>query len=717
MQAKSIQASLNLDKLNAWIYKPFPAYLTYGVAVAIAIWFLAYLFPWAMFNGNSIIFDYGDNGIHTSGWWFYAKDTWHFPLLHTSRIDHPEGISIAFTDSIPLAALFFKALMTLFPSFFPEHFHYFGWWIGFVFITQAISATFLIRVLGVKSIFATFITVVFVLTWPVLHVRYSHAALMLHSILLFGLAMYFYGIQHPTRSSYVSFAFIALHIVALLVHPYFLPFTFGLFVAFLAESALKNGNWVKSFLRILFLLTLLLATAMVMGYLGRSTTRSGYYGVFYYFNLASPFCGDSRYLQCGYGPDITRFEGYNYFGLGLIGLLTVSIALFWRDIVSFPKRHMVLFLVLLGLFFYAVSNHIWLGPYKLFSFELPSWLVWLTGTFRAAGRFFWLIGYLILILTIVAFCKPKKWYLGLLLAAALVIQVKDVKPYLTQIKTLAAKPRALNYDEWTPIMAQIDKISVYPAFECGLGDLQYYTWIMQLAGFHGKLLNSGITARDIKDCKTSAQEFLQPLQPRHLYVISSESYADTPFKNKFTFPKSFETAAERGECVKRFDSMMCLPGVDPKIWQSTTLNTSPAKLLKNGRIWYAAGLHSNTGKVAWQGEDQFLTPKNTEKADWLSYGPYIRLPQAKYRFAVQYISAAAKTKHVGNLDIVLQSEAVPSEKRLFDAKLQGTEGEKALVEGFFTIGQGEEVKPLEIRSYFLAQGDLKMVSVTIEQVP
>lgn len=717
MQVKSIQANTNIERLKAWIFKPMPAYLTYGVAIAVAFWLLAYLFPLAMFSGNSIIFDYGDNGVHTSGWWFYAKDTWHFPLLHTSRLDHPDGISIAFTDSIPLAALFFKALMTLFPSFFPEHFHYFGWWIGFVFVTQALSATFLMRVLGVKSIFATFIAVVFVLTWPVLHVRYSHAALMLHSILLFGLALYFYGVQNPTRSSYVSFAFIVLHLVALLVHPYFLPFTFGLFVAFLTDSALKNGIWLKQLLRILFLLTLLLAVAVVMGYLGRSTTRSGYYGEFYYFNLASPFCGDSRYLKCGYGPDITRFEGYNYFGLGLIVLLTVSLALFWRDIVSFPKKHLALFLVLLGLFFYAVSNHVWLGPYMLFSFELPSWLIWLTGTFRAAGRFFWLIGYLVLILAIVAFSKRQKWYFAVLLAAALVIQVKDVKPYLAQIKTLAAKPRALNYEEWTPIMAQIDKISVYPAFECGLGDLQYYTWIMQLASYHGKLLNSGYTARDIKDCPTSEQEFLQPLQPRHLYLVSSESYADTPFQKKFSFPKSFEAAAERGECVKRTDSMLCLPGVDPKIWQDTTLNTSPAKLLENGRIWYAAGLHTLTGQVVRQGDDQFLVPKDVAKADWLSYGPYIRLPQAKYRFAVQYASAAAKNKHVGNLDVVLQNDSEPNEKKLFDAKLQGTESKKALVEGVFTIGKGDETRPLEIRSFFLAQGELKIVSVTIEQVP
>jgi hypothetical protein len=151
----------------AGVWRDLSAWQAYTLALALAFGFLTYLFPWAMFQGNSIIFDFGDNAQHTSGWWYYAKDTWHFPLLHTSRVDHPEGISIAFTDSIPLAALFFKTLMTLFPASFPEHFHYFGWWIGFVFITQALSATLLMRALGAKSIFATMLVVLFVLTWPV----------------------------------------------------------------------------------------------------------------------------------------------------------------------------------------------------------------------------------------------------------------------------------------------------------------------------------------------------------------------------------------------------------------------------------------------------------------------------------------------------------------------------------------------------------------------
>jgi hypothetical protein len=700
----------------AWLNNDLPAVFAYALALLCAFGFLAYMFPWAMFNGNSIIFDFGDNAVHVSGWWFYTIDPWHFPLLHTSRVDHPEGASIAFTDSIPIAALFFKALMTVFPSWFPEHFHYFGWWIGFVFITQALSATLLMRVLGAKSIFATVLAVLFVLTWPVIHVRYSHAALMLHSILLFGLALYFLGVQQLWRNSMVSAAFIVLHVVSLLVHPYFLPFTFGLYVAFMADSALKNGQWLRQLVRLFVVLAVLLAVAMMMGYFGRSTFRGGY-GEHFHFNLASPFCGDSKLIPCGYGVPIVRFEGYNYFGAGLILLLPIALVLFWRGLVAFPKRYPALITVLLGMFLYALSNHVWLGPYELFSFPLPSWINWLTGSFRAAGRFFWLIGYLILVTTLVAFCKKKNTFIALLLVVAFVVQIKDIKqPLLTHIKTEAAKPRAVNYDEWAPVMAKIDKIVIYPSFDCGPGDLQYYTWIMQLAGYHGKLLNSGYTARDKKDCPASELAIQEPFQARHLYVISNQTYYETPFTKPFVFPLPMQQAINRGECVKRPESLICLTGSTPEFWRSLSLNTYPAKFADNSLFLSGPELNSQMGKPSKAGFGANLVSSNPSVPSWLSFGPSIPLPLGKYKYTITYISAEKADKTVGNWDVVLQQGGAGNEKFLFSGKLVGTSGVSKQIEGVLTIALGQETMALEIRTYFLANGDLQLSGTTLQKI-
>ena len=223
-----------------WLNADVPAVFAYALALLSALAFLSYMFPLAFFQGDSTIFDFGDNAQHVSGWLYYAKDTWHFPLLYTNRVDHPEGLNIAFTDSIPLAALFFKALMTALPNTFPAHFHYFGWWVGLVFVTQALSATLLIRVLGAKNLLATVLVLIFALSWPVIHVRYSHAALMMHSIMIFALALYFLGVKKKWPSTGVAMAFMALNLAALLVHPYFVPFTAGLFVAFLVDESLQS---------------------------------------------------------------------------------------------------------------------------------------------------------------------------------------------------------------------------------------------------------------------------------------------------------------------------------------------------------------------------------------------------------------------------------------------------------------------------------------------
>ncbi|HOV13874.1 MAG TPA: DUF6311 domain-containing protein, partial [Spirochaetota bacterium] len=59
---------------------------------------------------------------HYFGWSFFRNDTWHFPLGKTINYGYPFGISVVYTDSIPLFAIFFK----LFKGILPEQFQYFG---------------------------------------------------------------------------------------------------------------------------------------------------------------------------------------------------------------------------------------------------------------------------------------------------------------------------------------------------------------------------------------------------------------------------------------------------------------------------------------------------------------------------------------------------------------------------------------------------------------
>lgn len=563
----------------------------YLLTLSIALLFIAYMFPLSFLSGNSIIFDpnYSDNSLHMASWWFYAQDSWHFPLLLTERTNFPEGQNIAFTDSIPIVALFFKALMTLFPTLLPKHFHYFGWWVGLVFILQAVSSTFLARILGITKLFPTFTITIFALTWPPIHIRYPHAALMMQSIIIFTLALYFLGRNKIWSSNAVIYTFVILNVIALTVHPYFLPISFGIFFAFLVDQKLvtKNVSWTKQCVWLLFVLLILGCVGFLLGYF-QPNTYGGGYGDHYSFDLLSPFCGNTKWSHCNFVKgDITarQFEGFNYFGIGLIFLIPCILFLKWRAIPKLIHQYPAFILIILGIFIFSISNHVRLGDVELFTFPIPSWLVWITGTFRAAGRFFWVIGYLILFVTLTTILKKNTWPIVALASIALVLQVADEAPSLKKIKKELSKPNAYSYAEWESLMNQVDNVNIYPVLGCTSDKFeQVNAWATyQVAGYYGKLINTAYSARINIDCKVSKKLLDAELKPRHLYLIGHLTKSFNLARTENQFPAPFQDAMKRGECVTRLDGMLCLQGSTPEFWQNQLLKTYPVKLNAKGR--------------------------------------------------------------------------------------------------------------------------------------
>ena len=690
---------------------------SYLLAIVIGCSFVVYLFPWTFLTGNSVVFDHGDIAQHVSGWWYYARDSWHFPLLHTARLNHPEGVTIALTDSIPLMALIFKTLLTLFPSWFPEHFHYFGWWMGLVFVAQAVSAVMLMRALGAKSLFALIVSIGFALTWPVLHARYHHAALMMQSIIIFALAFYFLGSNKTWSSNKTSFAFIALSLVALTVHPYFLPFVSGLFVAFMLDQIVKGDSWLPQLKRLVTFAIALGLTMWVLGYLDRKAPLGGF-GDFFFLDLKHPFCGGGKLIKCGIGPvyEFPYHEGFNYLGAGLLLLMPFALFFNGKALATLPKKYPALLLLVLGFFLYALSNRVRYAGVEIFSYPLPAWLNFLTGTFRASGRFFWLVSLLTLFVTLASLLKKRAFLPTLavtcLLTTALVLQVKDVKPWLDRIKTEAKKPSKVNYADWAPVMAQVDKLVMYPTYQCAHPHYQHYIWVMQMAGYYGKLLNSGYVARSNLNCSADKLAIGQPFLPRHLYVLSSAVYANAPFTPGFELPAPFEQAMKRGECVRRIDDMICLPGSTAEFWNKLAPIASPISMIGNGRQWGVTEYSTVIGKPIGKGLDQRLVPRSASEAGWLSFGPFLSLPTGKYSYSITYSSHISSETHTGNWEIVLENEKI-----LKSGKLVGTEGKTQRIEGTFDIETQDAGKPFEIRTFYLAKGDLQIVNSSLQKMP
>ena len=690
------------------------------LALVIGILFVAYLFPLTFLMGNSSVFDDGDIAQHISGWRFYAHDPWQFPLLKTTSLNHPEGISIALMDGIPIAALFFKALMSMFPNAFAEHFHFFGWWIGLVFVMQALAATALIRALGIKHWFGQLIAIGFAITWPVLHARYHHPALMMQCVILFALALYFLGQRHIWSSQRVSNTFIVLIMLSLTIHPYFLPFTAGVFAAFLIDKALSGESWLLQLKRLAVFGVVLFATMWLLGYTDQKSYLAGF-GDFFYLNLRDPFCGASRYVHCGVAPVFTfpYYEGFNYLGAGLLLLIPFALALNWKIFKNIPSKYPSLCLLALGFFLYALSNNVHVGNSVLKVFDVPTWMYWLTGTFRASGRFFWLVSYLILFTTVSSLLKAHyqrqtshRLFVALLLFSTLILQVKDVKPWLDRIRTEAKKPSQLNFSEWSEVMSQVDKIMLYPTYQCASPHYQHYIWAMQLANTYHKKINTGYTARSKQNCEADKLTADTHFEQRHLYMISGAYDHQVPFSSNFSYPSALQNAMVHGECVRSARSLVCLPGSTALFWEKQAITSSRISILSNGRLWRPAEFSTLIGQVNGSGIEQAMIPNNLDKAGWLSYGPSVPLPESKYRYTFEYSSLELSSQVIGKWDVVLDGAI-----QLASGQLIGTEGKKRIIEGIVHVTPQNANKVFENRTYFLAQGDLRVFGTSLQKIP
>ena len=261
-------------------------------------------------------------------------------------------------------------------------------------------------------------------------------------------------------------------------------------------------------------------------------------------------------------------------------------------------------------------------------------------------------------------------------------------------------------------MVQVDKLVMYPTYQCAHPHYQHYIWVMQMAGYYGKLLNSGYVARSKLNCADDKLAINQAFLPNQLYVLSSAVYANAPFTPGFELPAPFEQAMKRGECVRRIDDMICLPGSKAEFWNSLAPVASPITMIDNGRQWGVKEYSTVIGKAIGKGADQRLVPRLASEAGWLSFGPFLSLPVGKYRYAINYVSNEIASMQTGNWEIVLENEKI-----LKSGKLTGTQGQIQRIEGDFSIEANDAGKPFEMRSYYLAKGDLQIISSSLQKVP
>ena len=92
--------------------------------------------------------DRSDITQHYTGWMFFRNSEWSLPLGTATDLGTPDGVSISYTDSIPIVSIFFKLLSPL----LPERFQFFGIYAAFCFAMQGAFAAILLSIsLRIKS--------------------------------------------------------------------------------------------------------------------------------------------------------------------------------------------------------------------------------------------------------------------------------------------------------------------------------------------------------------------------------------------------------------------------------------------------------------------------------------------------------------------------------------------------------------------------------------
>lgn len=391
---------------------------------------------------------------HYAGWLFYRDAPLTFPPGSAVSMQYPSGVggTLSYTDSVPLAGIFFRLLSSVLPATF----QYFGVWVLLCYALTGAGAALLLSLFlqntAAGNACVLLGAVLFVLS-PIMADRaFRHTALTSQFFIVFSLYFYFLDAKQGHRW---RLGWPVLAVLAMTVHPYFLPMIFAVLFADLASLCLAKPTrgWrtcAYSAGYLVLCAALALGVGALIGAFSAPAAADNSYGFWAMngnalWNPTSVGCVWSPVLQ---NPGMTNgnIDGFNYLGLGV--LLSGAAALVWtalgclrnpdtrKVLAASCKRHWVLAAVCGALTAFSLSHVVTLNAGVLFTLPLPAFLVRLCSVFRASGRMFWVVNYLLLLCVVFFWARRSGFILKKLgpaagavcLAAVLCVQAVDLAP-------------------------------------------------------------------------------------------------------------------------------------------------------------------------------------------------------------------------------------------------------------------------------------------------
>jgi hypothetical protein len=389
----------------------------------------------------------GDPSQHHAGWVQYRNSDWY--LSQIGKIDnyaYPFGLSIVFTDSIPLFAIPLKALS----SILPDSFQYLGLFTLLSFMLQGGIAALIMRKINKNTLIVLASTLLFVISAPMINRVFSHTSLTAHWLVL--LAVYFVLEKNKlSKTKAFLWRWSSVMLLSTLIHPYFLPVSLSMMLISLIQT---HRRWLTTMIKLIVPLFVYFAMfAWLGGFSGvdnASTDGLGCYST-NVLGAFSPAGLSSIFSAVSFSPtDCGTFEGNNFLGVGALAMLalvvTYAIYFISRNPDRFKKitkkyitklgqtKNILICIVLLGTTLFAVSPVISVGNSQVSIIGLiPHQIESLWAIFRATGRIFWPVYYLLLFGIINAFVyilakkfKLKNVVMGVIVALLAVMQLIDL---------------------------------------------------------------------------------------------------------------------------------------------------------------------------------------------------------------------------------------------------------------------------------------------------
>lgn len=365
----------------------------------------------------------GDPSQHYLGWLFFRNSGPSFPFGLNPGYGLEISSAIALSDSNPLLAFLFKP----FSSLLPVPFQYFGIWVLFCFILQAWFAWKLIGLASDDKVIRLLGAAFFCFSPPMIARMMGHLSLSGHFLIVAAL----YLALHPRLQRRVL-AWGLLLAAASLVHAYLLAITGLLWLADLAAKVRGRDLLPRQAANeLLAILAVVGVCCWQAGYFSVGAgASSGGFGV-YRMNLLALFNSGGWSYVLGRLPEADgEYEGFCFLGLGILFMSALCLPVIASQpgrLHALIRRYPVLVLALVLLTLFALSNRIGIGSLN-FPYPLPRIALGVANVFRASGRMFWPVFYVLVLVIIYLIIRGYRRRTAiLLLALALVVQIADTR--------------------------------------------------------------------------------------------------------------------------------------------------------------------------------------------------------------------------------------------------------------------------------------------------